>query len=108
MSRALITLPAAVRRGELVQVRALLQHPMESGFRVGADGRVLPRDIVRRFACHYNGDLVIQAELFPAIAANPFVEFSVLAVDSGTLEFSWEGDHGFRHREQRPISVVSA
>jgi sulfur-oxidizing protein SoxZ len=79
---------------------------MESGFRAGADGRVLPRDIVRRFACHYDGELVMQAELFPAIAANPFVEFSVRAAGSGTLDFAWEGDHGFAHREQRSISVA--
>jgi sulfur-oxidizing protein SoxZ len=106
LARALITLPASVRRGEVFQVRVLLQHVMESGFRVGADGRVLPRDIVRRFECRYDGELVVQAELFPAIAANPFIEFSVRAEGSGTLEFSWEGDHGFRHREQRPISVT--
>jgi sulfur-oxidizing protein SoxZ len=106
MARALITVPASARAGEVFSVRTLLQHPMESGFRVGADGRVLPRDIVRRFECRYNGELVLQAELFPAIAANPFIEFSVRAEGSGMLEFSWEGDHGFRHREQRPISVT--
>jgi sulfur-oxidizing protein SoxZ len=49
---------------------------------------------------------VLQAELFPAIAANPFFEFSVRAVESGTLDFVWKGDHGFLHREQRPISVA--
>ncbi len=106
MARALITLPASVRRGEVFSVRVLLQHPMESGFRVGADGRVLPRDIVRRFVCRYDGEPVVEAELFPAIAANPFFEFSVRAVDSGMLDFAWEGDHGFQHREQRPISVT--
>ena len=106
MTRALISLPASVRSDEVFIVRTLLQHPMESGFRVGADGRVLPRDIVRRFACRYDGELVVQAELFPAIAANPFVEFSVRAVDSGLLDFVWEGDHGFLHRAQRPISVA--
>jgi sulfur-oxidizing protein SoxZ len=106
MARALITVPASARSGEVFTVRALLQHPMESGFRVGADGRVLPRDIVRRFACHCDGELVMQAELFPAIAANPFVEFSVRAAGSGTLVFSWEGDHGFVHREQRAIQVT--
>jgi sulfur-oxidizing protein SoxZ len=106
MARSLITLPERVARGEAFRVRTLLQHPMESGFRVGADGRVLPRDIVRRLRCLYNGELVIDAELFPAIAANPFVEFSVRAVDSGSLLFEWEGDHGFQHREQRALIVA--
>ncbi len=106
MARSLITLPARVSRGESFTVRTLLQHPMESGFRVGADGRVLPRDIVRRFRCLYNGELVVEAELYPAVAANPFVEFSVRALDSGSLRFEWEGDHGFQHREQRPLIVA--
>jgi sulfur-oxidizing protein SoxZ len=106
MARALITVPAAVRRGKVFQVRVLLQHAMESGFRVGADGRLLARDIVRQFSCSWNGERVIAVELFPAIAAHPYLEFSALALDSGTLDFVWDGDHGFQHREQRTISVA--
>ena len=106
MARALITVPASARRGDTITLRVLLQHPMESGFRVGADGKVLSRDIVRRFSCSYNGERVLAIELFPAIAANPYLEFSALASDSGTLEFVWEGDNGFVHREQRSISVT--
>jgi sulfur-oxidizing protein SoxZ len=106
MARTLITAPSSARRGEVITLRVLLQHPMESGFRVGADGKLLPRDIVRRFSCSYNGERVIAVELFPAVAANPYLEFSALASDSGTLDFAWEGDHGFQHREQRKISVA--
>ena len=106
MARTLITAPSGARRGETVTLRVLLQHPMESGYRVGADGRLLPRDIVRRFSCSWNGERVVAVELFPAIAANPYLEFSALALDSGTLVFAWEGDHGFQHREQRAITVT--
>jgi sulfur-oxidizing protein SoxZ len=106
MARTLITAPVSARRGETITLRVLLQHPMESGFRVGTDGRLLPRDIVRRFSCNYNGEHVLAVELFPAVAANPYLEFSALALDSGTLVFTWEGDHGFVHREQRTISVA--
>ena len=106
MARSLITLPVSVPRGQVFTVRVLLQHPMEGGFRVGADGRVLPRDIVRRFRCLYDGEAVIEAELFPAIAANPFLEFSVRAADSGSLLFVWEGDHGFYQREQQSVVVT--
>jgi sulfur-oxidizing protein SoxZ len=105
-ARTLIQAPASVRRGESFSLRVLLQHPMESGYRPGADGRVLPRDIVRRFGCSYNGERVLEVELFPAVAANPYLEFSALAVDSGTLVFEWQGDNGFIHREQRAISVT--
>jgi sulfur-oxidizing protein SoxZ len=106
MARTLIQAPGSVRRGDSFSLRVLLQHPMESGFRAGADGRVLARDIVRRFACSYNGERVVEVELFPAVAANPYLEFSVLASDSGTLTFEWQGDQGFMHREQRPITVT--
>lgn len=106
MARTLITAPGSAQRGQAITLRVLLQHPMESGYRPGADGRVLPRDIVRRFACSYNGERVVEVELFPAVAANPYLEFSALAQDSGTLLFEWQGDNGFQHREQRTISVT--
>ena len=105
-ARTLIQVPASARRGESFSLRVLLQHPMESGFRVGADGQLLARDIVRRFGCSYNGERVLEVELFPAVAANPYLEFSALALDSGTLVFVWEGDNGFVHREQRSITVI--
>ena len=106
MARTLIQAPTSVRRGESFSLRVLLQHPMESGFRVGADGQLLPRDLVRRFGCSYNGERVVEVELFPAVAANPYLEFNALASDSGTLTFVWEGDNGFVHREQRAITVT--
>jgi len=106
MARTLIQLPATARRGEVIEVSALIAHPMETGYRPGADGRVLPRDIVRRFACRYNGELVFAAELHPAIAANPYLAFHTVATDSGTLEFEWTGDQGFRQVERRPLQVT--
>lgn len=106
MARTLIQLPATARRGEVIEVSALIAHPMETGYRPGADGRVLPRDIVRRFACRYNGELVFAAELHPAIAANPYLAFHTVATESGTLEFEWAGDQGFRQVERRPLQVT--
>jgi len=106
MARTLIQLPATARRGEVIEVSALIAHPMETGYRPGTDGRVLPRDIVRRFACRYNGELVLAAELHPAIAANPYLAFHTVATDSGTLEFEWTGDQGFRQVERRPLQVT--
>ena len=105
-TRTVITLPPVLRAGEPFEVQVLIAHPMETGHRRDADGRLLPRDIVRRFSCSWNGERIIAVELFPAIAANPYLEFSAWALDSGTLDFVWEGDHGFQHREQRTISVA--
>lgn len=106
MARVLINLPAAARKGEVIEVRALIAHVMESGFRPGADGRVVPRDIIRRFTCRYNGETVFTADLSPAISANPFVSFHTVATDSGTLEFEWQGDNGFSQVERRALQVA--
>lgn len=106
MARTLINMPESAKRGEVIQIRTLIAHAMESGYRVDAQGQVVPRDIVRRFTCHYNGEQVFAAELFAAIAANPFIEFSTLARDSGTLTFQWEGDNGFVQRENVSLRVT--
>ena len=106
MARTLITMPGSAKRGEVIEIRTLIAHPMETGFRAGEDGKVVPRDIVRRFSCRYNGEPVFAAELFSAIAANPYLAFSTVATDSGSLSFSWEGDNGFTQTETRSISVT--
>ena len=106
MARTLIQAPASARRGEVIELRVTIAHPMETGYRPGADGRVLPRDIIRRFSCRYNGEVVFAAELAPAISANPYLSFHLLAVDSGTLEFEWQGDNGFSQVERRTLQVT--
>jgi sulfur-oxidizing protein SoxZ len=108
MARALVHMPEAARRGEVIEIRALISHPMETGYRPGADGRVLPRNIIRRFSCRYNGEPVFHAELHPAIAANPYIAFHTVAIESGTLEFTWEGDNGFAQTEQKMLAVNDA
>jgi sulfur-oxidizing protein SoxZ len=106
MARALINLPKTARRGEVIDIRTTIAHPMESGYRPGPDGQLLPRDIVTRFSCRYNGVLVFAADLYPAIASNPYIAFSTVATESGTLVFSWEGDHGFTQTESVNLAVT--
>lgn len=104
--RALIRLPALARPGEIIEVRVLLQHPMETGYRPGADGKTLPRNIVRRLEAHFEGELVFAAELFPAIAANPYIAFPMRALKSGTLALRFEGDNGLTQRETATLTVA--
>jgi sulfur-oxidizing protein SoxZ len=106
MALTLIKMPTTARRGEVIEVRTTIGHPMETGYRPGADGKILPRDIIQRFTCHYNDELVFSAELFPAIAANPYIAFHTVATASGTLRFNWEGDHGFRHTQDVAFQVT--
>lgn len=106
MARVILQVPATARRGEVIELRALIQHPMETGFRPGSSGEVLPRDIIRRFACAWDGEVVFSAELHPAIAANPYLAFTTIAAESGTLTFTWTGDNGFAQTETRQITVT--
>lgn len=106
MARALITLPKTARRGEIVPVSCLIAHPMETGYRPDGQGRMLPRDILRRFSCHAGEALVFAAELHPAISANPYLAFTLRATESTTLVFRWEGDNGFVQTETASIAVA--
>ena len=106
MARALISLPAQIRKGEIIEVKALAAHDMETGFRHTQTGVPIPRNIITDFTCSYNGAEVFSAQLHPAIAANPFLAFSVLATDSGTITCKWTGDNGFAVTESVAINVV--
>ena len=106
MARALLTVPKTARRGDVIEVRALIAHPMETGYRPGAEGQLLPRDLIRRFTCRYDGAVVFSADLYAAIAANPYLAFTTIATASGTLEFVWEGDNGFAQTERVQITVT--
>ncbi len=105
MWKARIAVPPRVTRDELVEIKTLIAHPMESGFRRDNRGAAVPRDILTTFICRYNGVEVLRAELFPAIAANPFMSFFVRARDSGPLEFEWQDQSGGVLVEQRMLTV---
>jgi sulfur-oxidizing protein SoxZ len=105
VARTLINFPNNVGRGELIELRCLIAHPMETGYRRGDLGRLLPQNLIRRFECHYAGRLVFSAELFAAISANPLIAFDLRAVESAPLRFSWHGDDGFSHSEELMLTV---
>jgi sulfur-oxidizing protein SoxZ len=105
VARVLIHVPAKAKRGEIIEIKTLVSHPMESGFRVGTNGNLIPRDIITLFTCRWNGNEIFRAEFSPAIAANPFLSFFTTAVDSGTLEFHWSGDNGFAVTETADVTV---
>jgi sulfur-oxidizing protein SoxZ len=106
MARTLIHIPPQIRRGEAFEVRTTIAHPMETGFRANDSGQTVPRDIIRRFVCELDGQTVFSADLFPAIAANPYVAFYVRAQASGTLRLQWTGDNGFTQTEVVALNVT--
>ena len=89
-----IRLPKLAKKGEVILIRTLVSHVMESGQRRDADGKTIPRNIINRFACTFNGRPVFSCEIEPAVAANPYIEFSARAEESGTFRFTWTADDG--------------
>jgi sulfur-oxidizing protein SoxZ len=105
MARALINVPSKAKKGEIITIKTLISHEMETGYRHDNVGKAIPRNIVTQLVCTYNGLEVFRAELFPAIAANPFITFQTVATASGTIEFKWTGDNDFAQTESVNITV---
>ena len=105
MASALINVPAKAKRGEIIEIKTLMSHIMETGYRHTAEGDVVPRDIITNFSCRYNGNEIFRADLFPASSANPFITFFTVANESGKLEFEWIGDKGFTATASASITV---
>ena len=105
MASALINVPKKAKRGEIIEIKTLMSHIMETGFRRTAAGELVPRNIVTSFSCRYNGIEVFRADLFPAIAANPFISFFTVATESGKFDFEWIGDNGFSESASARITV---
>jgi sulfur-oxidizing protein SoxZ len=106
MPSALINVPPKAKRGDIIEIKALMSHIMETGYRRTAAGDIVPRDIITSFTCRYNGAEVFRADFFPAIAANPFVSFFTIAKESGKFEFEWIGDNGFSENASASIIVA--
>ncbi len=105
MANALINLPKTAKRGAVIEIKTLVQHPMETGYRHSEGGMVMARDIIEKFVCTYNGVEIFSAELFPAVAANPFLSFTTTAMESGTFTFTWVDNAGRAQVETASIKV---
>jgi sulfur-oxidizing protein SoxZ len=106
MAGALVNIPATAQRGEIIEIKALVSHIMETGFRRTERGQLVPRDLIRQFTCTYNGAEVFRAEFHAAVAANPFIVFPLRVTESGKITLAWTGDNGFSLSESAEIRIV--
>ena len=106
MPIARVRLPPNIKKGDVVEVKTLVTHPMESGQRKDAEGKIIPRKILNKFVCAYNGKEVFRAELWPAISANPYISFFLVAGESGNLKFTWTDDDGSTIEHSEDIKVA--
>ena len=106
MALARVQLPASAKRGEVIEVRIAIQHPMETGFRFDLMGRAIPKNVINSLVVGYNGAEIFRAEMGSGIAANPYLQFYTTAEASGELVFEWIDDSGNRGEERAAISVT--
>lgn len=100
-----VKVPSSAKKGEVFTIKTVISHTMESGQRKDKDGKPIPRQIINKFVCTYNGKEVMTSEWHPAISANPYLEFACKATESGTLEFAWHDDNGEVYKTTSDISV---
>jgi len=106
VANALINVPARARRGEVIEIKTLVSHPMETGYRTDESGKSIPRNVIRTVVCSYGGETVFSARLSSGIAANPYLRFFVTARESGPLTFEWTDDGGVRGSESATVTVA--
>ena len=84
-----IRLPRQARKGEIIQIKTLISHIMENGQRRDRNGNIIPRKIINKFTCEFNGKPVFSVDIEPAVAANPYMQFTARVEESGTFRFTW-------------------
>ena len=101
-----LKVPKEAKKGEIIEIKTLLSHPMETGLRKDSAGKEIPRKIINKFACEFNGKPVFTANIEPAVAANPYLQFYAKVDESGTFKFTWTDDDGTVTTTEEQIKVV--
>lgn len=104
-SKPRVKVPKSAEVGEIITVKTLISHEMESGQRKDKDGNVIPREIINKFTAEFNGTKVFEADLDPAVSANPYFEFTTKVPESGTFTFTWVDDNGETYTDEQSIEV---
>lgn len=101
-----LKLPKEAKKGEIIEIKTLMPHIMESGQRKDKDGKTIPRKIINNFTAEFNGKPVFSASIDPAVAANPYMQFTAKVEESGTFKFSWTDDDGSVTTAEEKITVA--
>jgi sulfur-oxidizing protein SoxZ len=100
-----VKLPKKASAGDVITIKTLISHPMESGQRKDKSGKPIPRQIINKFTCEFNGKPVFSCDIDPAISANPYFEFNAKVMESGTFKFTWVDDNGETYTHEQAIEV---
>lgn len=100
-----VRVPANIKAGDIVEVKTLISHEMESGQRRASDGKPIPRKIINRFTATFNGKPVFEADWHPAISANPYQSFFFKPTENGELKMVWRDDDGAEYTATSRVTV---
>jgi sulfur-oxidizing protein SoxZ len=100
-----VRMPSQAKAGEIIEIKTLIAHEMESGQRKDVSGKPIPRQIINRFIATFNDKPVFEAEWFPAISTNPYQSFFFKAVESGEFTFTWKDDDGSDYVTKGKLTV---
>lgn len=100
-----IRMPSTAKAGEVIEVKTLISHPMESGQRKDAAGKPIPRKIIKQFVASFNGKEVFRADWHPSISANPYQSFFLKVPETGTFVFEWIDDDGSVYKAEKQVTV---
>jgi len=106
LAKARVSMPAQARKGEIIEIKTLIRHRMETGYRVDSVGRNIPRYIVTRLSVTYAGDEIFQMDFTQGVSANPYVAFPARAAESGDLVFTWEDSEGEVTTVRKTLTVT--
>jgi sulfur-oxidizing protein SoxZ len=100
-----VKVPKTAAAGDTVTIKTLISHKMESGQRKDKDGNIVPRSIINRFTCEFNGKSVIDVTLEPAISPTPYIEFDAKVDEAGDFKFTWYDDDGDVYDTTKTIAI---
>ena len=101
-----VRLQAKAKKGEVIEIKTLISHDMEMGTRKDADGKTIPRKIIKQFVCTFNGKEVFKSDWAPGVSANPYLAFFAKVNESGTFDFAWLDDDGAIYKTSSKIEVA--
>ena len=101
-----LKVPKEAKKGEIIELKTLIAHVMETGLRKDPQGNIIPRKIINKFTCEFNGKPVFSVDIEPAVAANPYMQFTAKVEESGTFKFSWTDDDGTVTTAEQQIAVT--
>ena len=100
-----VKVPKSAAAGDVISIKTLISHPMESGQRKDSSGNVIPRSIINRFTCEFGGEMVIDVTMEPAISTNPYFEFAATVPAAGDFKFTWYDDDGSVYEDVQSVAV---